>query len=116
MSNRGRQNVASFLTKDCKIDWRLGAEFFESHLIDYEVRRSLLHVSSGLLGRVWLTPFCFSPPEQQPSNNWGNWQYVAGVGNDPRASRQFNPIKQGNDVSDSAPPLSFCERVTSPEC
>jgi hypothetical protein len=38
MSNRGRQNVASFLTKDCKIDWRLGAEFFESHLIDYEVR------------------------------------------------------------------------------
>lgn len=39
MSNRGRQNVASFLTKDCKIDWRLGAEFFESHLIDYEVRR-----------------------------------------------------------------------------
>ncbi|POY75360.1 hypothetical protein BMF94_1590 [Rhodotorula taiwanensis] len=68
MSNRGRQNVASFLTKDCKIDWRLGAEFFESHLIDYE-----------------------------PSNNWGNWQYVAGVGNDPRASRQFNPIKQGND-------------------
>lgn len=38
MSNRGRQNVASFLTKDCQIDWRLGAEFFESHLIDFEVR------------------------------------------------------------------------------
>lgn len=72
MSNRGRQNVASFLTKDCQIDWRLGAEFFESHLIDFE-----------------------------PSNNWGNWQYVSGVGNDPRASRQFNPIKQGNDVRPS---------------
>ncbi|GAA6038629.1 hypothetical protein JCM8097_009455 [Rhodosporidiobolus ruineniae] len=68
MSNRGRQNVASFLTKDLQIDWRVGAEFFESHLIDYE-----------------------------PSNNWGNWQYVGGVGNDPRASRQFNPVKQGND-------------------
>ncbi|GAA6002635.1 hypothetical protein JCM10207_007604 [Rhodosporidiobolus poonsookiae] len=68
MSNRGRQNVASFLTKDLQIDWRLGAEFFESHLIDYE-----------------------------PSSNWGNWQYVGGVGNDPRASRQFNPVKQGND-------------------
>ncbi|BGP36334.1 hypothetical protein JCM10450v2_000231 [Rhodotorula kratochvilovae] len=68
MSNRGRQNVASFLTKDLQVDWRLGAEFFESHLIDYE-----------------------------PSNNWGNWQYVSGVGNDPRASRQFNPVKQGND-------------------
>ncbi|GAA5888760.1 hypothetical protein JCM6882_002841 [Rhodosporidiobolus microsporus] len=68
MSNRGRQNVASFLTKDLQIDWRIGAEFFESHLIDYE-----------------------------PSNNYGNWQYVGGVGNDPRASRQFNPVKQGND-------------------
>ncbi|GAA5862410.1 hypothetical protein JCM1840_004172 [Sporobolomyces johnsonii] len=68
MSNRGRQNVASFLTKDCQLDWRIGAEFFESHLIDFEA-----------------------------SANWGNWQYVGGVGNDPRASRQFNPIKQGND-------------------
>ncbi|GAA6055547.1 hypothetical protein JCM3770_006780 [Rhodotorula araucariae] len=68
MSNRGRQNVASFLTKDLQIDWRIGAEFFESHLVDFE-----------------------------PSNNWGNWQYVSGVGNDPRASRQFNPVKQGND-------------------
>ncbi|GAA5955729.1 hypothetical protein JCM10213_006518 [Rhodosporidiobolus nylandii] len=68
MSNRGRQNVASFLTKDLGIDWRIGAEFFESHLIDYE-----------------------------PSSNLLNWQYVSGTGNDPRASRQFNPIKQAND-------------------
>lgn len=30
-------------------------------------------------------------------SNWGNWQYQAGVGNDPRASRQFNPIKQAAD-------------------
>ncbi|GAA5855071.1 hypothetical protein JCM8547_002369 [Rhodosporidiobolus lusitaniae] len=67
MSNRGRQNVASFLTKDLQTDWRIGGEFFESHLIDYEA-----------------------------SSNWGNWQYVGGVGNDPRASRQFNPVKQGN--------------------
>jgi deoxyribodipyrimidine photo-lyase len=29
------------------------------------------------------------------SNNWGNWQYMAGVGNDPRGeTRVFNPIKQ----------------------
>ncbi|KAM0793720.1 hypothetical protein ACM66B_001144 [Microbotryomycetes sp. NB124-2] len=68
MSNRGRQNVASFLTKDLQVDWRIGAEYFESHLIDYE-----------------------------PTANYGNWQYVGGVGNDPRASRQFNPIKQAND-------------------
>lgn len=29
--------------------------------------------------------------------SWGNWQYQAGVGNDPRSSRQFNPIKQAHD-------------------
>ncbi len=68
MSNRGRQNVASFLTKDLGWNWHHGAEFFESWLIDYD-----------------------------PNSNWGNWQYVAGVGNDPRSSRQFNPIKQGKD-------------------
>ena len=37
MSNRGRQNVASFLTKDLEIDWRFGAEYFEMMLIDYDV-------------------------------------------------------------------------------
>lgn len=68
MSNRGRQNVASFLSKDLGFDWRIGAEFFQSHLIDYD-----------------------------PTSNYGNWQYVAGVGNDPRASRQFNTIKQAKD-------------------
>ncbi|EPQ29915.1 uncharacterized protein PFL1_02588 [Pseudozyma flocculosa PF-1] len=68
MSNRGRQNVASFLTKDLGYNWLYGAELFESYLVDYD-----------------------------PNSNWGNWQYVAGVGNDPRSSRQFNPIKQGKD-------------------
>ncbi|MEN8444590.1 MAG: DASH family cryptochrome, partial [Cyanobacteria bacterium J06555_13] len=29
MSNRGRQNVASFLTKNLGIDWQMGAEWFE---------------------------------------------------------------------------------------
>ena len=33
MSNRGRQNVASFLVKDLELDWRLGAEWFESLLV-----------------------------------------------------------------------------------
>lgn len=67
-SNRSRQNVASFLTKDLYYDWRLGAEFFESLLVDYD-----------------------------PNSNWLNWAYVAGVGNDPRSSRQFNVIKQAKD-------------------
>ena len=68
MSNRGRQNVASFLTKDLGYNWQHGAEFFEAYLSDYDA-----------------------------NSNYGNWQYVAGVGNDPRSSRQFNPIKQGKD-------------------
>ena len=37
MSNRGRQNVSNYLTKELKIDWRIGAEYFESMLIDYDV-------------------------------------------------------------------------------
>ncbi len=73
-SNRARQNVASYLSRHLGIDWRLGAEWYESLLIDYDVY-----------------------------NNWGNWQYVAGVGNDPRAQngpgtgRIFNPVKQALD-------------------
>ncbi len=55
MSNRGRQNVASFLTKDLTVNWTWGASYFESILIDYDV-----------------------------CSNWGNWNYIAGVGNDPR--------------------------------
>ena len=65
MSNRGRQMVASFLVKDLKIDWRLGAEYFESILIDYDV-----------------------------ASNYGNWNYSAGIGADPREDRYFNVYKQ----------------------
>lgn len=65
MSNRGRQVVASFLVRDMGQDWRRGAEFFESHLLDHDV-----------------------------NSNYGNWQYSAGVGADPRDDRYFNIIKQ----------------------
>jgi deoxyribodipyrimidine photo-lyase len=68
MSNRGRQNVASFLTKNLGIDWRMGAEWFESLLIDYDV-----------------------------CSNWGNWNYSAGIGNDARGFRYFNILKQSKD-------------------
>jgi deoxyribodipyrimidine photo-lyase len=68
MSNRGRQNVASFLTKNLGIDWRMGAEWFESQLLDYDV-----------------------------CSNWGNWNYTAGVGNDARGFRFFNILKQAKD-------------------
>jgi deoxyribodipyrimidine photo-lyase len=65
MSNRGRQNVASYLVNELKLDWRYGAAYFEEQLIDYDV-----------------------------SSNWGNWAYLAGVGHDPRGHRIFNIDKQ----------------------
>lgn len=65
MSNRGRQNVASYLVHDMGIDWRMGASFFEHHLLDHD-----------------------------PASNYGNWIYVSGVGNDPRENRKFNIKKQ----------------------
>ena len=72
MSNRGRQVVASYLCNDLKLDWRLGAAYFEEQLIDYDV-----------------------------SSNWGNWAYLAGVGNDPRGNRYFDSEKQARQY-DSA--------------
>lgn len=65
MSNRGRQNVASYLVNDLKVDWRYGAAHFEEMLVDYDV-----------------------------CSNWGNWAYIAGVGNDARRDRYFNIDKQ----------------------
>lgn len=65
MSNRGRQNVASYLVKDLRVNWQMGAEYFESVLIDYDV-----------------------------CSNWSNWNYVAGVGSDPREDRYFNTLSQ----------------------
>jgi deoxyribodipyrimidine photo-lyase len=66
MSNRGRQNVANFFSKYIKQDWRIGAAWFEYLLIDYDV-----------------------------SSNYGNWQYQAGLGVDPRENRLFDVIWQG---------------------
>ena len=65
MSNRGRQIVASFLVNDLKLHWLMGAEYFESLLIDYD-----------------------------PCSNYGNWAYIAGVGSDTRSDRYFNVVSQ----------------------
>ena len=67
-SNRLRQNLASFLIHDLHCDWRAGAAWFESQLIDFDVY-----------------------------NNQGNWLYLSGRGTDPRGSRRFNPDKQAHD-------------------
>ncbi len=68
MSNRGRQNVASYFCNELNMDWRFGAAYFEQELIDYDV-----------------------------CSNWGNWAYLVGVGNDPRGHRYFNIEKQAAD-------------------
>jgi len=64
-SNRARQLVASCLVHELGIDWRYGAAYFEEALIDFDL-----------------------------ASNWGNWQYLGGVGADPRGHRQFNLAKQ----------------------
>ncbi len=65
MHNRARLIVGSFLTKLLYIDWRLGAAHFASLLLDADV-----------------------------ANNVGNWQWVAGTGNDTRPNRVLNPMRQ----------------------
>jgi deoxyribodipyrimidine photo-lyase len=68
LSNRMRQIVASYWIYDLQGDWRLGAAWFESQLIDYDVY-----------------------------SNQGNWLYLAGLGTDPRGGRRFNIAKQEQD-------------------
>ncbi|MCC6410181.1 MAG: DASH family cryptochrome [Saprospiraceae bacterium] len=82
MSNRGRQNTASFLVKDLKVNWQMGAEYFESMLLDYD-----------------------------PCSNWGNWNYVAGVGSDPREDRYFNILTQAKNYD----PRGAYVRIWCPE-
>jgi deoxyribodipyrimidine photo-lyase len=65
MHNRARMIVASFLTKDLYLDWRQGAWHFWDLLSDGEI-----------------------------ANNAGNWQWVAGTGNDTRPNRVLNPVRQ----------------------
>jgi deoxyribodipyrimidine photo-lyase len=47
MSNRGRQNVCSFLALDLAQDWRYGAYYFESVLLDYDVYSNYGNWCSG---------------------------------------------------------------------
>ncbi len=65
MHNRLRMVVASFLTKNLGIDWRLGEKWFKKYLIDYD-----------------------------EAVNYGNWQWSASVWADPKPVRIFNPLLQ----------------------
>ncbi len=65
MHNRARMTVGSFLTKDLYVDWRKGAWHFWDLLADGEI-----------------------------ANNAGNWQWIAGTGNDTRPNRVMSPVRQ----------------------
>ncbi|HEY1853780.1 MAG TPA: deoxyribodipyrimidine photo-lyase [Solirubrobacterales bacterium] len=65
MHNRARMTVGSFLCKDLYLDWRAGAWHFWDLLADGEI-----------------------------ANNAGNWQWIAGTGNDTRPNRVLNPVRQ----------------------
>jgi deoxyribodipyrimidine photo-lyase len=65
MHNRARMLVASFLTKQLNVHWTAGANHFFELLVDGDI-----------------------------ANNAGNWQWIAGTGNDTRPNRRFNPLRQ----------------------
>jgi deoxyribodipyrimidine photo-lyase len=65
MHNRARMITASFLTRNLGIDWRHGYQHFGALLADGDV-----------------------------ASNAGNWQWVAGTGNNTRPNRVMNPLRQ----------------------
>ncbi len=66
MHNRVRMIVASYLTKNLKVDWREGAKWFWDTLVDADL-----------------------------ANNSASWQWVAGSGADAAPYfRIFNPVAQ----------------------
>ncbi|MET8229459.1 deoxyribodipyrimidine photo-lyase [Micromonospora sp. NPDC005298] len=65
MHNRARLITAGYLTKHLGQDWRAGVAVFFAWLLDGDV-----------------------------ANNSGNWQWVAGTGNDTKPYRGFNPVRQ----------------------
>jgi len=65
MHNRARLVTASYLVKQLGLDWRQGQDWYAGRLLDADV-----------------------------ANNAGNWQWVAGTGNDTRPYRRFNPTRQ----------------------
>lgn len=80
MSNRGRMNVASFLIKYLALDWRLGADHFETLLLDYDI--------------------CI---------NWGNWMGMGTAGrrtfNMIKQANEFDP--RGDYVRHWLPELAL---------
>ncbi|MFP4188784.1 MAG: cryptochrome/photolyase family protein [Halobacteriales archaeon] len=74
MHNRVRMIVASFLTKDLLVDWRVGYAQFRDHLVDHDT-----------------------------ANDNGGWQWAASTGTDAQPYfRIFNPMTQGERYDEEA--------------
>jgi len=69
INNYSRQITAGYLVNTLKVDWTKGASYFEEKLIDYS-----------------------------PASNWGNWAFIAGIGNDPKDARYFNTARQTTEL------------------
>ncbi|MDA0566332.1 DNA photolyase family protein [Streptomonospora sp. S1-112] len=65
MHNRARLITAAFLTRELRVHWRRGGDHFHALLTDGDI-----------------------------ADNYGNWQWVAGTGNDTRPNRSFNVLRQ----------------------
>ncbi|MDT0301688.1 cryptochrome/photolyase family protein [Streptomonospora wellingtoniae] len=65
MHNRARLITAAFLTKRLRVHWKRGGDHFHAVLSDGDI-----------------------------ADNYGNWQWVAGTGNDTRPNRSFNLLRQ----------------------
>jgi deoxyribodipyrimidine photo-lyase len=61
ITHKSRNLTASYLIKELQVDWRMGASWFESQLIDYD-----------------------------PCSNWVNWMNLAGLGPDSKEVRKWN--------------------------
>lgn len=76
MHNRARMVVASFLTKDLHLHWKLGERWFARHLIDFDLAQNVggwqWAASTGADGQPWFR--IFHPATQSrtwdPSGDW----------------------------------------------
>ncbi|NND04860.1 MAG: DASH family cryptochrome [Saprospiraceae bacterium] len=73
ISNRARKLVSSYLINDLSVSWLMGAEYFESVLIDYD-----------------------------PCSNYGNWNYAAGVDSDTYSEVVLNIGSQAKKLDPDA--------------
>jgi deoxyribodipyrimidine photo-lyase len=69
ISPEGRYFVASFLVEEMKLNWQIGAEYFESKLVDYD-----------------------------PSSNWVNWNHIGGVSLDSKEDRYCNIVTRARKI------------------